>query len=152
MNFIIASSNGLACAIPTALIVAGPSIASHGPFFERLGRKVTQDESRAFICLTSSECPNLKALLKTLIKKATWRVGEDDEEEDGDRPPSTSRSGSRLLNYDLGHVLEWKKKSRVSSIVVAIQDSEAFDAGLLTDMVDLFQYVPLELVFCSSML
>jgi origin recognition complex subunit 3 len=63
---------------------------------------------------------------------------DDDEDEDMDRPTASSRHGPKLLNYDLGHVQEWRKKNRVSSIVVALQDSEAFDAGLLADAVDLF--------------
>lgn len=90
--------------------------------------------------LTSGECPNLKTLLKALIKKVTSRV-EDDDEDGMDGPSTSSRKGPKLLNYDLGHVQEWQKKNRKSSIVVAIQDSEAFDAGLLAEMVDLFQYV-----------
>lgn len=124
--------------IPTGLIVAGPSIASHGPFFERLGRKVRKDADSAYIILTSGECPNLKTLLKNLIKKVTSRI-EDDDEDDLDRPATSSRRGPKLLNYDLGHVQEWRKENRVSNIVVAIQDSEAFDAALLADVVDLFQ-------------
>lgn len=124
--------------IPTALIVAGPSIASHGPFFERLGRKVKRDADSAYVVLTSGECPNLKTLLKNLIKKTTSNV-EDDDEDDPDRPMTTSRSGPKLLNFDLGHIQDWRKKNRVSSIVVAFQDSEAFDSNLLADVVDLFQ-------------
>ncbi|KAH7399577.1 origin recognition complex subunit [Pyrenochaeta sp. MPI-SDFR-AT-0127] len=124
-------------AIPTALIVAGPSIASHGPFFERLGRKIKEDANSAYVVLTSGECPNLKTLLKNLIKKATSRA-EDDDEDEQDRPTASSRYGPKLLNFDLGHVQEWQKKNRISSVVVAIQDSEAFDAGLLVDMIDLF--------------
>lgn len=123
-------------AVPTALIVAGPSIASHGPFFERLGRSIRHGNS-AYAVLTSSECPNLKALLKNLIKKVTSRVDDDDEEDDVDRPSASSRHGPKLLNYDLGHIQEWHRKSRVESIVVALQDSEAFDVGLLVDFVDL---------------
>ncbi|KAI8939916.1 hypothetical protein NX059_003644 [Plenodomus lindquistii] len=140
VNFITRSSgcpDEPKVAIPTALVIAGPSIASHGPFFERLGRKIKEDADSTYVLLTSSECPNLKALLKTLIKKVTSRI-EDEDEDDLDRPTTSSRNGPKLLNYDLGHVKEWLKKSRVSSIVVAIQDSEAFDAGLLADMVDLF--------------
>jgi origin recognition complex subunit 3 len=124
-------------AIPTALIVAGPSIASHGPFFERLGQRVRQENS-TYIVLTSSECPNLKTLLKNLVKKVTSRV-EDADEDELDWPAASSRHGPKLLNYDLGHVQEWQKKNRAASIVVALQDSEAFDVGLLVDMVDLFQ-------------
>lgn len=148
VNFIAASSQGPRFTIPTALVVAGPSIASHGPFFQRLGQKVRRDADSAYICLTSSECPNLKTLLKALVKKATSRIGEDDED-DVDRPSVTSRNGPKLLNYDLGHVLEWQKKSQVSSIVVAIQDSEAFDPGLLADTVDLFQYVSVCMLLTS---
>jgi origin recognition complex subunit 3 len=88
--------------------------------------------------LTSAESPNLKTLFKNLIKKVTSHV-EDDDEDDMDRPSTSSRHGPKLLNFDLGHVQEWRKKNRVSSIVVALQDSEAFDAALLADMVDLFQ-------------
>ncbi|KAH9879309.1 hypothetical protein J1614_002748 [Plenodomus biglobosus] len=132
-----ASSDETRSAIPTALVIAGPSIASHGPLFERLGRKIKDDADSAYVLLTSSECPNLKALLKTIIKKATLRI-DDDDEDDLDRPTTSSRTGPKLLNYDLGHIQEWLKKNPVPSIVVAIQDSEAFDAGLLADMVDLF--------------
>ncbi|KAI4611241.1 hypothetical protein J4E83_008184 [Alternaria metachromatica] len=138
VNFISASSaspDEPKFAISTALIVAGPSIASHGPFFERLGRGI-RAENCAYVVLTSSECPNLKTLLKTLIKKVTSRV-DDEDEDDGDRPATSSRHGPKLLNYDLGHVQEWQKKNRASSIVVALQDSEAFDVGLLVDVVDL---------------
>ncbi|KAF1830328.1 origin recognition complex subunit [Decorospora gaudefroyi] len=139
VNFISAASSSpdeQKFAIPTALIVAGPSIASHGHFFERLGRRV-RDANSAYIVLTSGECPNLKTLLKNLIKKVTSRV-EDDDEDEIDRPSTSSRHGPKLLNYDLGHVEEWQKKHRAASIVVALQDSEAFDAGLLVDTIDLF--------------
>jgi origin recognition complex subunit 3 len=126
-------------AIPTGLIIAGPSIASHGPFFARLGRRIKKDETNsAYVVLTSGESPNLKTLLKNLIKKVT-SLAEDDEDEDLDQPARPSRHGPKLLNFDLGHVQEWRKKNHVSSIVVALQDSEAFDAGLLADVIDLFQ-------------
>lgn len=87
--------------------------------------------------LTSGESPNLKTLLKNLIKKVTSRI-EDDDDDDVDRPAS-SRYGPKLLNYDLGHVQEWQKRTHASNIVIAFQDSEAFDVGLLVDVVDLFQ-------------
>lgn len=125
-------------AIPTGLIIAGPSIASHGPFFSRLGQKIRNDTDSAYAVLTSGESSNLKTLLKNLIRKITSRA-EDDEEDELDRPATSSRHGPKLLNYDLGHVQEWRKKNRVSSVVVAIQDSEAFDASLIADVVELLQ-------------
>jgi origin recognition complex subunit 3 len=88
--------------------------------------------------LTSGESPNLKTLLKNLIKKVTSHL-EDDDDDDMDGPARSARHGPKLHNFDLGLVQEWRKKNRVSSIVVAFQDSEAFDAGLLADVVELFQ-------------
>ena len=119
-------------------MVAGPSIASHGPYFERLGRKLRSDTNSAYILLNSGECPNLKTLLKNLIKKATSHL-DDDDDDDAERSGRPSRFGPKLLNYDLGHVQEWRKTNRVSSVVVTIQDSEAFDAGLLIDLINLLQ-------------
>jgi origin recognition complex subunit 3 len=123
--------------IPTGLVVAGPSIASHGPFFARLGQRIRNETSSTYAVLTSGESPNLKTLLKNLIKKITSRV-EDDDDDDNPRPSNSSRKGPKLLDFDLGHVQQWRKKNRVRSIVVAIQDSEAFDTALLIELVDLF--------------
>lgn len=64
---------------------------------------------------------------------------EDDDEDDAERPSRPSRFGPKLLNYDLGHIQAWRKANKVSSVVVTIQNSEAFDAGLLIDLIDLLQ-------------
>lgn len=139
VSFVSASSreNCQDSAIPTGLIIAGPSIASHGPFFERLGRRVKNDTNSAYAVLTSAESPNLKTLLKNLIKKLTSRIEDDDDDEIG-RPLVSGRKGPKLLDFDLGHVQEWRKRNPVESVVVAIQDSEAFDSGVLIELVDLF--------------
>ena len=76
--------------------MAGPSIASHGPFFQRLGRGI-RDVNCAYVVLTSGECPNLKTFLKTLIKKVTSRV-EDDDEDDLGRPAASSKHGPKFKN------------------------------------------------------
>ena len=140
INFVSAalqhSDHGYNC-IPTGLIVAGPSIASHGPFFDRLGRKIKKETNSTYVLLTSGDCPNLKSLLKNLIKKVTSRVDDDDEDDLGGYKRS-SRSGPKVLDFDLAHVHEWQTRNQVEKIVVAIQDSEAFDANLLIEMVDLF--------------
>ncbi|KAL5391166.1 hypothetical protein PMIN06_002178 [Paraphaeosphaeria minitans] len=125
--------------IPTGLIVAGPSIASHGPYFERLGRGIRDVTNSSYVVLTSGESPNLKTFLKTLINKITSRVEDDDDEEDEiGRSVNSSVRGPKLLNFDLGHVQEWTSRNPVQSIVVAIQDSEAFNTAVLIEMVDLF--------------
>jgi origin recognition complex subunit 3 len=51
--------------------------------------------------------------------------------------------GRKYLDYDLEalHVFLSQQQSR--RVVVAFQDSEAFESGLLTDLIALFQYVSL---------
>jgi origin recognition complex subunit 3 len=138
VNFVSAASQlEHVLALPTGLVIAGPSIASHGPFFERLGRRIKDGTNSAYFVLTSGESPNLKTLLKNLIKKATSRV-EDDDEDDHGRSSMSSKTGPKLLDFDLGHLEEWRSRNKVDSIVVTIQDSEAIDSTILIEMVDLF--------------
>jgi origin recognition complex subunit 3 len=134
VNFIANAPTADVQAIPTGLVVAGPSIASHAPFFERLGRKIKTEADSTYVLLTSGESPNLKTLLKNLIKKATSRVSDDD---DDDIVGTSSRNGPKLLDFDIGHLQEWQKRNRAKRVVVTIQDSEAFDANVLVELIDI---------------
>ncbi|KAF2662929.1 hypothetical protein K491DRAFT_584527 [Lophiostoma macrostomum CBS 122681] len=135
VQFVSEAPTTSAACIPTGLVIAGPSIASHGPFFEHLGRRITDETDCTHVVLTGSESPNLKTLLKNLITKITSRTEEDDDLEIA----TTTRSGGpKLLNFDLAHVHRWQSKGRVKSIVVTIRDSEAFDSNVLVEMIDLF--------------
>ncbi|KAF2146603.1 uncharacterized protein K452DRAFT_314852 [Aplosporella prunicola CBS 121167] len=120
--------------IPTGLVVVGPSIASHAQFFDSLAKRTTQEANSVFVTLTSGDCPNLKTLLKTLIRKGTSA-----EDLDGDELVSTRRKGPKLLNYDLQLLHEWCKEQEPTHVVVAIQDSEAFEGSLLAEAIQLFQ-------------
>ena len=119
-------------------MVAGPSIASHGSFFNRLGTRIGEETGSAYVVLTSGEGPNLKTLLKNLVRKVTSRIDDDDDEDEVGASKTSSRNGPKVLDFDLAHVHEWQSRNRVKSIVVAIQDSEAFDARTLVELVDLF--------------
>ncbi|KAF4535182.1 Origin recognition complex subunit 3 [Lasiodiplodia theobromae] len=118
--------------IPTGLVVAGPSIASHAQFFDSLAQRTAGEADSAFVALTSSECPNLKTLLKHLIRKAT--SAEDD---DGDELVAPRRKGPKLLNYDLQLLLDWCKERNPAHVVVTFRDSEAFEGPLLADAIQL---------------
>ena len=51
--------------------------------------------------------------------------------------------GRKYLDYDLEslHVFLNQQQQQSRRVVVAFQDSEAFESGLLTDLITLFQYV-----------
>ncbi|OMP87239.1 Origin recognition complex subunit 3 [Diplodia seriata] len=126
-----ASSQGGSSKIPTGLVVAGPSIASHAQFFDSLAQRTVGEAGSTFVALTSSECPNLKTLLKHLIRKAT------SAEDDGDELVATRRKGPKLLNYDLQLLLDWCRERNPARVVVTFRDSEAFEGPLLADAIQL---------------
>jgi origin recognition complex subunit 3 len=49
--------------------------------------------------------------------------------------------GRRYLNYDLEALYAHLKMSPRRHIVIAFEDSEAFDSGLLSEVILLFRYV-----------
>ncbi|EON62045.1 hypothetical protein W97_01264 [Coniosporium apollinis CBS 100218] len=124
--------------IPTGLVVAGPSIASHRTLFEHLGREIVAQTRSAFVLLTSAECPNLKTLLKNLIKNATARSTEEDE--DDEVAGNASQKGPKLLTYDLQLLYLWFRIQDLDQLVVAFQDSEAFDGSLLGEAIELLRF------------
>ena len=124
--------------LPTGLIVTGSGGTLHSTFFDQIQKSVTIAAETVFVLLTAAEAPNLKTLLRTVIKKCT-SPNEDSEAEDEALP---RRRGPKLLNYDLHLLYDWCNDRHVQKVIVSFQDTEAFDAGLLTDSIMLFQYVP----------
>ena len=49
--------------------------------------------------------------------------------------------GRKLLNYDLEILHGYVKARGSQATVIAFQDSEAFDSGLLSELVHLFRYI-----------
>lgn len=123
--------------VPTGLVVAGPSIASHSQFFDRSSQRIISEcESASCVVISSAECPNLKSLLKVVIKKSTTRNVDD---EDDDELVTASQRGHKLLDYDLQLLQAWCKEQDIHAVVVAVQDSEAFDGALLAETIELFE-------------
>lgn len=90
------------------------------------------------IVLTSKDATNLKSTLKKLIKDATQQdEGLDDEDDE----VVVGRKGARLLNYDLQILQNWCKIHEGQKVVIAIQDTEAFDGNILSDLISLFRFV-----------
>lgn len=91
-----------------------------------------------FVHLHSSDCPNLKAFLKALIRRGA-HAGSLVEEDAADAP--NHRSGMRLLNFDLHALEEYSKKQQLQRIVVAFSDSDSYDALLLSEILILLRWV-----------
>lgn len=65
--------------------MTGPNIASQDLLFEQLSETLQQSDAGPFVRLKSSEAGSLKGVLKKIIRVATARPSEDnDEAEEGD--------------------------------------------------------------------
>ncbi|KAG4433550.1 hypothetical protein IFR05_010975 [Cadophora sp. M221] len=120
--------------VPTGFVVTGPNITSQGLLFSQLSTHLKSEIDGLVVTLRSGDASNLKAALKHLIRDATNQRSSLDEEED----ISSHKDGRKLLNYDLeilhGHV----EAHESQAVVIAFQDSEAFDTSLLADLITLF--------------
>ena len=86
--------------------------------------------------LQSGDAPNLKTTLKKLIRTAiNQQEGLDDEEVQ----VTNNLQSRRLLNYDLQILHDYVVQQESTKVVVAFQDSEAFDSSLLAELVALFR-------------
>jgi Origin recognition complex (ORC) subunit 3 N-terminus len=65
--------------IPTGLVVAGPSISQHASMFESLAKNLQEQKSGPIVLVTSADAPNLKTLLKKIIRKVTKDTRIDDD-------------------------------------------------------------------------
>jgi origin recognition complex subunit 3 len=120
--------------LPCGLILAGPSIAAHATFFDQLSYRIATGTTSSFSLITSADSPNLKSLLKVLIRNGTAHKGIDDD--DGEMV-SRKREGPKLLDYDLQLLHERLVENGVDQVVVAFRDSEAFDSSVLSETIEL---------------
>ncbi|ESZ99253.1 hypothetical protein SBOR_0364 [Sclerotinia borealis F-4128] len=120
--------------VPVGFIVTGPNIASQGLLFEQLSARLSNEVNGPVITLRSGESSNLKALLKKLIRDVTHQRSSGEDEDDN----FLEQDGRKLLNYDLEIVHGYVKVHGCDRVIVAFQDSEAFDSGLLGEVISLF--------------
>ncbi|KAB5580442.1 origin recognition complex subunit 3 N-terminus-domain-containing protein [Coniochaeta sp. 2T2.1] len=128
--------------IPAAYIITGPNTASQSLLFDQLADSLADVARPAkVVSLRSAEAPNLKAALKKIIRDATSRVSDDEEELDvgGGGGVVGGSDGRKYLDYDLEALHAWLRfhGETEARVVVAFQDTEAFDSGLLSDLIAL---------------
>lgn len=142
-NFVTTCEPGVSHSgkIPTALVLAGPNIASHAPLFAQFAERLSKKEQVGpTVVLTSKDAPNIKAALKKIIRDATFggenaeEVAWDDEEEE----LILGKKGQKLLNYDLQILQNWCSVHPGKRVIIAIQDTEAFDTSVMSSLVSLF--------------
>ena len=127
--------------IPTAVILVGPNIASHGPLFDQLATRIQYDEKIGPVVeLSSKDASNLKGVLKKLIRDATQEDQGLDDEDDVPMTGKKQTGGPKLLNYDLQILQNWCVEHPGLKVTIAVQDTDAFDSSILSDLVALFRY------------
>lgn len=118
--------------MPTGLVVSGSSLTSRSSFFDRFQTHARNQYGIDVIMLQSGMCPNLKALLR----EVTRTVGSNSDD-------AEPKSDSRLFDYDLEALRLHHERASKKHIVVAFQDSEAFDLSTLVQAINIFQYLPI---------
>jgi origin recognition complex subunit 3 len=119
--------------IPTGIILSGPGSASSNSLARRVADAVQNQKRRIYVPLDSGSAPHLKAVLKTLIQKATAITAEEDEDNE---LALTSRKGPRLLNYDLQILYEHVRDRKIEQVVVSFPDTEALTSSLLSELIE----------------
>ncbi|KAI1105215.1 origin recognition complex subunit 3 N-terminus-domain-containing protein [Jackrogersella minutella] len=133
--------------ISSAFIITGPNLASQDLLFEQLSETLLLQVDAKVVRLRSGDASNLKAVLKKIIHDVTAR-GTDDE---NDMELATGKDGRKYLNYDLEALYAHLKSNPRRHIIIAFQDSEAFESGILSDLISLFSSwldrIPFALLF-----
>lgn len=131
------------------MIVTGPNIALQELLFSQLAERIKKesDGHSIVVNLRSGDATNLKASLKKIIRDAT---NEEHEEEDS-RLPASPNEAQKLLNYDLQILHNYLGTSTSRQVIIAFQDSEAFDSSLLNELILLFNSwldrIPIAILF-----
>ncbi|KAK6335960.1 hypothetical protein TWF730_003334 [Orbilia blumenaviensis] len=129
--------------LPTGLILTGPNIASHGVLFQQIESRIQSvDKLGRVAILTSKDSSNLKNVLKKIIRCVTEIHDGFDDEDEVVVDVKAGRNPSRY-NYDPEIIHDWCSAHPDAKVVVAVQDTEAFDPAVLVELISiLHQYLP----------
>ncbi|KAL1882715.1 hypothetical protein VTK73DRAFT_1235 [Phialemonium thermophilum] len=120
--------------VTAAFIVTGPNVASQELLFEQLAEKLDDLSPAKVIRLRSAEAPNLKTALKKIIRDALSHSTQEQSLE-----VAVGKEGRKYLDYDLEALHAYLKLFGSRRVTVVFQDTEAFDGGLLSDLIVLFR-------------
>ncbi|KAL1890407.1 Origin recognition complex subunit 3 [Sporothrix stenoceras] len=133
-----------------AFVILGPAATTDMLLFRQLSSSFTESEKtinsekatkdkdrcvRRMVRLRAAEAPNLRAALKTIVQIASSpSSGNGVDGGEADEDDVVAHNGNKYLAYDLEAVAAAITNQSTSRIVVAFEDSEAFDAALLADL------------------
>ena len=121
--------------IPTGIVITGPS-GSYFSITQQLSRRKRHGNgARIFVPLSSGNGSNLKAMVKALIQRATSNQSGIDDEADEVQP--SHRKAAKLLDYDLQLLHDHVREQHIQQVVLAFEDTEAFDGELLSALIEL---------------
>ncbi|KAK8125129.1 uncharacterized protein PG998_000888 [Apiospora kogelbergensis] len=133
--------------IPSALIITGANMASQSLLFQQLSDSLQTRAEAKVVSMRSGDASNLKAALRKIILD----VVANSSDSGGEQDLSLDNDGKRYLNYDLEALHSHLIRHPLPHVIVAFQDSEAFETGLLTDLILLFSSwldrIPFKLLF-----
>lgn len=121
--------------IPAGFLQTGPGSTSNDVLFTQIQEIADEKEGVCFALLNSSQCHNLKTVLKSLIQ-IIIRTDQDDDDEitcDGEA------GGPKGLNYDLQMLYNWFEARDIERCVITFPDSEAMSTLVLTDFLTLLR-------------
>ncbi|KIH87828.1 origin recognition complex subunit [Sporothrix brasiliensis 5110] len=153
--------------LPAAFVILGPAATTDMLLFRQLSASLTESEKtinrdssskgkdrcvRRMVRLRAAEAPNLRAALKTIVQVASSAPSPGNGVDDGaDEDDVVAHNGNKYLAYDLEAVAAAISDPATSRIVVAFEDSEAFDGALLADLISFlhswFDRIPFVLLF-----
>ena len=123
--------------IRSCLIIAGPDLASHSIIFRELSESLRSNCNSVLVAVRANESPNLKVVFKHIVAGITNCQTTDDDDEH----VSLKSRGRKMLSYDLQIIQDWLKGRNIEKVVVALEDSEAFDNTLIADIVEILRHV-----------
>ncbi|KAL9104473.1 MAG: hypothetical protein Q9163_000566 [Psora crenata] len=118
--------------IPAALLVAKPGNGISAHLLEDVARLSNERMRTILVDLASGQNNNLKSVLRSINQRAISQVKEFASE-----VLVESLQEHRRLNYDLEILHTLARNHSIKRVLVSLQDSEAFDGELLSDLINL---------------
>ncbi|TPX25054.1 hypothetical protein DIZ76_010503 [Coccidioides immitis] len=119
--------------IPCGMITLGSNISSISGLLDRLRKRVQADGIAQVAVIEAGDAGSVKNVLKTLIRN----ILSDNSAEETDINSASCHLGPKHLPYDLELLHGYVQRNTGQKIVVAFKDSEAFDHGVLSDLISL---------------